>query len=474
MKLSSACTLLLSSAVLLTALPAEAVKWTNQGYSTGIEGFNPKETTISASNVQNLSLAWQSSTTDINGPYAMVEDKGTIFVLSQDQNGTADVVALNGSTGAELWKASLNAGVATFGGSNRMGIAAGSGMVFSACVTTNVPEGLCAFSQKTGTLVWSDNYYVQGFADGGAFERPTFDRGVVYVSENMCDSDQPTCDDFSAVNAKTGTIIWGAHASATGYDGPLNDWSPAVLGGVMYVPCEYIFNGNNDDDFTGVCTFSTSNGTAGWQFGVVNETPIFGLSGAVSVSGRTVFFQQNTQNNSQSVLTALNASTGVALWTFSSVYGSNDVVQPTVAQGAVYWPDNGGTLWALKEKTGATIWSTNNWGSFCSPVAGYESQSQVANGVVFITTGCQNGGTRYVTTFAVAASSGNVLWQDAEGFNTTPIVTSGAAPMIINGGLYSDCVQVCSYRLPGGSARYPMSGVTGMHQARGKSAPATR
>ena len=195
-----------------------AVNWTNQGYSPGINGYNPQEKTISASNVQNLQLTWSSNTSDINGPYSMVEDNAAIFVLSQDQGGTADVVALKGATGAELWKASLNGNLAAFG--NRAGIAAGSGKVFAPCLPKpgTVPgEGLCAFSQKTGKLAWFDNFYVSGFEDGGPFERPTYAGGVVYVSHSMCDSDQPTCDDFLAIDAVNGGIIWGAHPAASGY-----------------------------------------------------------------------------------------------------------------------------------------------------------------------------------------------------------------------------------------------------------------
>lgn len=59
---------------------------------------------------------------------------------------------------------------------------------------------------------------------------------------------------------------------------------------------------------------------------------------------------------------------------------NDDGVQPTVAKDVVYWPDGNGTLWALKEKTGVTLWSTSNWGQFCSPVNGAngsESQPQV-------------------------------------------------------------------------------------------------
>lgn len=457
METSVARSLLVSTATLMLAIaPAgAAVHYENQGHSPGIDGFNPKETTISAGNVQNLTLAWQSNTTDINGVYAMVEDNSTIFVESNDSSGAADVVALNAGTGAELWKAFLNATDNVFG--TLSGIAVGSGRVFAPCLAgLNDTEGLCAFSEKTGKLVWFDSFYVQGVADGGPFERPTYTGGVVYVSEGMCDLHVPNCDDFWAINAKSGAIIWGAQPSAPEFDFNGYPYSPAVAtaNGTMYVPCTYAFNGNNDDLFDGLCTFGSAGGTAGWSVGLENDGNT-GFAAGVSVSGSTVFFQYSDQNRNDDVLEALGASTGTTLWSFTSAFGYHDLVQPTVAKGAVYWPDANGTLWSLNEKTGTTRWSTGSWGSFCSPVDGTESQPQIVNGAVFITAGCQNGGERYVTTFAVAASNGTVLWQDAEGFNTTPIVTSGAAPMIVSGELYADCVNVCAYTLSVGSARRP-------------------
>lgn len=444
--------LLLSSVLLPLALPAQAVNWENQGYSPGIDGFNPRETTISTSNVANLALAWQSSTSDINGVYATVEDNGTVFVLSQDAGQNFDLVALNGSTGAELWKALTGYPQANVGPS---GLAVAAGRVFTACGNnpTNTVEGLCAYSQKTGKSLWFDNFVAQNVAGIGNIARPTFASGVVYLSESMCDPHVPNCDSFWAINAKTGGILWGAQAPASGFDYAGANWSPAISTktGLMYVPCQYVFNGNEDDEFTGLCTFGTSNGSGGWQYGLVDQGSE--ISG-VSVSGNTVFFQQasDVTNQQQDIMTALDASSGSSLWSLSFVFSFHDAVQPAVAKNVVYWPDGNGTLWALKEKTGATIWSFADWPNGCSPVGGAngtESQPQVVNGVVFITTSCFQSGGHAVTTFALATSSGAVLWSDQEGTN----FASGAAPMIVNGELYADCYEVCAYTLPGGSAQ---------------------
>jgi outer membrane protein assembly factor BamB len=458
MKPFSTRTVVFSSAVLLSTLPAQGVNWTNQGYSPGIDGFNPREKTISASNVQNLSLSWQSNTADINGVFGMVQDGGAIFVESNDSSGTADVVALNVGTGDELWKASLNTTDNTFG--SLQGIAAHSGRVFAPCVGTNVSEGLCAFSATTGKLVWSENM-VNPNLGGGAIARPTYAGGLVYVVASIPVEENGVTEFPStwAFNAKNGSVQWVAIPPGDGgvNQDPLSAPGAAVSvsNGSVYTPCVYQFNGNDQDVFAGVCTYALSNGAFQWENGVVNQPSFGGAPMGMSVSGSTVYFQQAAvgQNNASTVLSALNAQTGTPDWTFTiDVTGSHDSVQPTVAKGSVYWPDANGTLWALKAGTGATNWSFSTWPNGCSPVGGTESQPQVVNGVVFISTSCSNLGENSVTTFAFAGSNGALLWSGGGGTSTA----SGAAPMIVNGTLYTDCSpQLCAFTLPGGSLHRP-------------------
>jgi len=420
----------------LAALPARAVNWTNQGYSAGIDGFNPHETTISASNVQNLSLAWTSNTSDINGDYAMVEDKGTIFVSSSDQNGNGDIVALNGSTGAELWKA---------GDDYANGIAAGSGLVFSDCLDDGNAddEGLCAFDQKTGEQKWFVFFACQ-CEYGAAISRPTYDSGAVYVEYDGYSYDE----NLVKLDAKTGAVLWSTQIGQDNEFFGTNSGS-AVADGTVYEACQQVVD--YQETVNGLCAVSTSTGAVVWTYSG-NGTNYD--QGAVSVSGKTVFYAQVLNANGTPMsLNALNAQTGTVLWTSTGnqgAEGQNWFVQPTIAKGGVYWLDNANTLSALESRKGSTDWSTSNWGSFCSQNSG-SSQPQFVNGVVFAIASCSDLGANYVTIFALDANSGNVLWQDAEGSHQQ----SGASPMVIDGILYSDCYEVCAYDLSGGAARRP-------------------
>ena len=429
--------LLLSSAVLLSALPAQAVNWTNQGFSARIDGFNAKETTISTSNVANLTLAWQSTTADINGVVALLEDRGKIFVASADQNGTADLVALNGSTGAELWEVDDY-----YGG----GISAGAGLVFSPCSNggDDNQEGLCAYDQKNGKQKWFALFACQ--CDFGAsISRPTIDGSDIYVEYGGYSYDE----NLVKLDARTGAVIWSTQIGQDNEFFGANS-GPAVAGGMVYEACQQIVV--YQETVNGLCAVSASTGAVVWTYSG-NGTNYD--QSAVSVSGNTVYFAQvlNTTSNPM-LLSALNAQTGALLWSSNGNNGSNQnwFVPPTIAGKSIYWLDDSATLWALNARTGGTLWSTANWGSFCSPNTGW-SQPQSVNGVLFITTGCSELGGNYVTIFALDASNGTVLWQDSEGSHPE----SSASPMIVNGGLYSDCYEVCAWALPGGSARRPKS-----------------
>lgn len=93
-------------------------------------------------------------------------------------------------------------------------------------------------------------------------------------------------------------------------------------------------------------------------------------------------------------LTAVNASTGASLWTFSANY---DIVSsPAVANGVVYFGSYDNNVYALNAKTGALLWSytTGNW---------VQSSPAVWNGVIYIDSDDGN-------LYALNAETGVKLW----------------------------------------------------------------
>jgi uncharacterized repeat protein (TIGR01451 family) len=110
-------------------------------------------------------------------------------------------------------------------------------------------------------------------------------------------------------------------------------------------------------------------------------------------------------------VSALNASTGARLWTYTTL---DDVISsPAVANGVVYIPSTDGNVYALNAGTGALLWSYNIRPSgFSSPA--------VANGVVYV--GSDDG-----NVYALNASTGAKLWSYATGqsVDSSPAVANG-------------------------------------------------
>src|SRR5271166_69570 len=98
-------------------------------------------------------------------------------------------------------------------------------------------------------------------------------------------------------------------------------------------------------------------------------------AGSPTVANGVVYFGTNGQNGGDGSLYALKAKTGAELWSYHSgpIYQSS----PAVANGVVYIGNTNGNLYALNASTGALLWSYNTGGYvIASPT--------VANGVVYV------------------------------------------------------------------------------------------
>ena len=91
---------------------------------------------------------------------------------------------------------------------------------------------------------------------------------------------------------------------------------------------------------------------------------------------------------------ALNANTGVELWS----YATGESSSPAVANGVVYVGSEDKKVYALNASTGAKLWR------YATGNAVYSSPA-VANGVVYV----GSGGNEY----ALNASTGALLWSYA-------------------------------------------------------------
>jgi len=124
-----------------------------------------------------------------------------------------------------------------------------------------------------------------------------------------------------------------------------------------------------------------------WSFqtgGIVSSSP--------AVATGMVYVGSGDKN-----LYALNASTGVLLWQYTT---GGAVGDPAVANGVVYVNSDDKNLYALNASTGGLLWQYTTGGVFFSPT--------VANGVVYF-------GSEDKNLYALNASTGGLLWQYTTG-----------------------------------------------------------
>ncbi len=170
--------------------------------------------------------------------------------------------------------------------------------------------------------------------------------------------------------------------------------SPTVANGIVYA------SGLNGDNR--VHAIDASTGVLLWTY----ET---GLSGSVAVANGLAYF--SACPSFTNYFFAVNANSGAYVWSHPLLCGDS----PAVANGVVYVgsPDN--NVYALNASTGGLLWKYTTGNSVTIPA--------VANGVVYI-------GSQDHNLYALNASTGALLWK----FATGGLILSG--PAVANGVVY--------------------------------------
>ena len=193
--------------------------------------------------------------------------------------------------------------------------------------------------------------------------------------------------------------------------------SPAVVNGVVYI-------GSRDDN---LYALNASTGVKLWSFTTGGE-----VIASPAVANGVVYIGSYNQNTNDGTMYALDARTGALLWTFDTggnLFGVPVVFSPAVVNGVVYIgsTDNDDDVYALNASTGALLWRS-------APGVFLESSPAVANGVVYIGSPLP-GNVHYPngTVYALNASTGALLWSFTpvyyyplqELFYSSPAVANG-------------------------------------------------
>jgi len=294
-------------------------------------GVNPTDTTINATNVDQLTVKWKAKTGGGILSAAAVAD-GKVFVGSNDKK----VYALDAATGAVKW-------TVLTGGMVQSAPAYDNGTVF----VGSFDNKLYAINASTGAVKWKLT------TEGNITFNPTVANGTVYVASKIGGT-------LYAINETTGVVKWTAHPNFA------NTWSsPAVIGSTVYM-------GWDDDK---IYALDASTGATKWSTalgGMVRSAP--------SVANGVVYVGAD-----DGLLYALSSVGGRVLWKARTAARSTTPAvrsSPAVANGLVYVTSAettpmGGHLFAFNSTTGALVWSKT--------LADYSVASPaVANGLVYV------------------------------------------------------------------------------------------
>lgn len=248
---------------------------------------------------------------------------GVIYASS----GTADVMAIEASTGAILWTAVLDSSV-------RLDPIVADGMVFVGLLDGTI----ASLDAATGEVVWSVL-----LAPSNGFARLSADAERLYV---------PIEDKtLTALDLQNGTTVWEVRLSA-------RPTAPAVAGGVVYVGAT-----------AGTYALDAATGARIWT----SPASCFDCE-AVTYSSGLVF----TGYLDGQSFSALDAATGQPVWSVNLDHGTSHETAPTAADGVLYLPTADlGWFYALDASTGEILWRNQDSDFWAASPA-------VANGVVYV------------------------------------------------------------------------------------------
>jgi outer membrane protein assembly factor BamB len=307
-------------------------------------GQNVLESTLNISTVNSMGEKWAFPTITSAGTAPPVVVGGVMYVGSI--NGR--VFAVSTSTHKKLW--SVQPGLAIDGSpavANNTVYIGDGGSVYALDATTGATKWSISTSQSPATrapIVVGGTVYFGGYNGSGAtLWAVNGATGVVKWSKQLSTALYTGSPAFSNGLVYVGTFdgtIWALHASngsvawsqPTG--GPILG-TPVVRGGLVIV-VDGAKSGNVD-------AFDATTGAPNWSFPEdAKASPAFD-AGKVFVTTSTG-------------VTALQATTGKTLWSFSLTPAlSANPASPAVANGLVYTDYDGFPI-AVIESTGAEIW----------------------------------------------------------------------------------------------------------------------
>jgi outer membrane protein assembly factor BamB len=378
--------------------------WAQFGYGAQRTGFNPVEKTLSPSNVSGLSKTWGIGFGLDAGGGEPAVSDGAVYASEGD---SSEILAASAATGSTLWTFSNGLG----GEFSDPAVVGGVVYTGGGSVTTSTGNDFYALNAGTGKTKWK-------FTDFGSFgQDAAVVGGSVYVISNGPPSTAGNFSILYALNAGTGHVEWSFQPFSSVGSGTTDSMSaPTVSNGVVYVGVTLAPSMAPD-----VFSMYALNATTGLP--VWTNSSVDGTVSSAAVVGSVAYVA------SSDTVYALNTSDGSVKWHKAPSDGSFPRLEfePAVASGMVVVRDGtNGWVIALRASNGTTVWTDTTTGP--TENGGCLPNATIANGIVYVGSSGIDNNAGLVT--AMTLSTGVVLWTYDGGLaDFSPVA-------ILNGSLY--------------------------------------
>jgi outer membrane protein assembly factor BamB len=355
--------------------------WSQAGFNARHTYYNPSETTLSVSNVSQLTVKWQAT---VAGSTPVLANN-VLYILSSTDGKE---YAFNATTGQQLWSVSIGWGKSGTPPSNA---------VVNNVVYVSGSQNLYALNAQTGATIWH-------------FTRLHYQPNAVTVANNVVYFYFYVSSTLYALNAQTGTVIWKV-------TGPLI--SPSYANGIVYTSA-YDSSGNLQAE-----ALNAGTGKLLWQAGLSSDNQFDYATSTPNIANGMVYYpaflEAGDGTCSNTSIAALNVQSGAVIWQQAvnadlCLFNATAVTKDTFyAIGDVSGTPSLSTFNAMTGSPGLSL---------ALPTYGTPT---IANGVLYA--GSQNSGNPYFGLYALDAKTGNTL--------STISSQSSGSPIVVNGMMYA-------------------------------------
>jgi hypothetical protein len=351
--------------------------WPTYGHDVSRTGFNPDETTISASNVNDLVQRWQANLGGGSSPSsgAPSVSNGKVFAGSSIATGN-NFFAYDAVEGGRLWGANLH-----YNGCFSLGIGATSAISGTIVSVGGGDSAFYGLNTETGEIVWRNAMDLGSSAFPWASPLLAYDRS--YLGMASCADNPSVRGEVRAVDMFFGTPVASVTFVPTANRGAGVWNSPALSpdGSIMAVATGEDYGGYNGPYNRAIVALDpiTLQILGSDQRGATGGDQDFGTTPVIFHDNQSrVLVGANHKNGTFYAYVLNNVSAG-PIWQRSTgtAVGMMPAYDPTFGDGGTLFIAGGSRIMAVDPATGLDRWPLVTVGTMHGNMA-------LANGLIFV------------------------------------------------------------------------------------------